>query len=228
VYRCGYDGLTCVGPVRRAYPAAVTGSGAVVAHLLWEQEVGGSNPPSPTMLPTTVDRRAATRALTWVLVRSLTSVVVVLLVYYNVPLTVEGEVGTLGRFALAGIAIVAILVWQVRGITEAVNPWLRAVEALAVTVTLAVVAFALGYVAMSRHDPSSFNEDLTRTDALYFTLTTLATVGYGDIHARTQSARVVVMVQMVFNVTVIGVSVRLILGAARRGALSRREETPDA
>jgi hypothetical protein len=25
-----------------------TGSGAAVAHLLWEQEVGGSNPPSPT------------------------------------------------------------------------------------------------------------------------------------------------------------------------------------
>ncbi len=28
----------------------MTGSGAVVAHLLWEQEVGGSSPPSPTQL----------------------------------------------------------------------------------------------------------------------------------------------------------------------------------
>jgi hypothetical protein len=27
-----------------------TGSGAVEAHLLWVQEVGGSNPPSPTSL----------------------------------------------------------------------------------------------------------------------------------------------------------------------------------
>ena len=26
-----------------------TGSGAAVAHVLWEHEVGGSNPPSPTM-----------------------------------------------------------------------------------------------------------------------------------------------------------------------------------
>src|SRR5687767_15695989 len=32
-------------------PTNVTGSSAVVAHLLWEQEVGGSNPLSPTPTP---------------------------------------------------------------------------------------------------------------------------------------------------------------------------------
>lgn len=36
--------LAFAGSVRSGHP----GSGAVVAHLLWGQAVGGSNPPSPT------------------------------------------------------------------------------------------------------------------------------------------------------------------------------------
>ena len=39
--------------------------------------------------------------------------------------------------------------------------------------------------------------------SLYFTLTTLATVGFGDIAAKTSGARVAVMVQMVFDVAVL-------------------------
>jgi hypothetical protein len=58
---------------------------------------------------------------------------------------------------------------------------------------------------------------MNRTGALYFTMTTLATVGFGDIYARTDASRIVVMIQMVFNVAVIGASAKLILGAARRG-----------
>ena len=46
-------------------------------------------------------------------------------------------------------------------------------------------------------------------------MTTLSTVGYGDISARSDSARVAVMVQMVFNVAVLGVAIRLIAGTAR-------------
>ena len=34
--------------LRLLYDGLTTGSGAVVAHLLWEQEVGGSSPLSPT------------------------------------------------------------------------------------------------------------------------------------------------------------------------------------
>ena len=89
-------------------------------------------------------------------------------------------------------------------------------EALALTVTLMVVGFASFYIQVSKHDPTAFNEVLNRTGALYFTMTTLATIGYGDIHARTDGARIAVMVQMLFNVVVIGASVKLILHTARR------------
>ena len=37
----------------------------------------------------------------------------------------------------------------------------------------------------------TFTEPLTRTDAQYFTVTIFATVGFGDITAVTQTARVV-------------------------------------
>jgi voltage-gated potassium channel len=194
----------------------------VVAHLLWEQEVGGSSPPSPTVIPS-LDRRAATRAVTRVALRSLVGVVVVLVAYYNVPLTVTSETSTIVRFTAVILAIGVIVAWQVHAIVGADTPLLRAVQALAVTVTLAVASFAFAYVVYSHNDPDSFNEPLTRTDALYFTVTTLATVGYGDIHPRTGSARIAVTLQMVFNVAVIGVTVRLLTEAARRGRFSSRE-----
>ena len=54
-------------------------------------------------------------------------------------------------------------------------------------------------------------------------MTTLTTIGYGDIVAVTDSARVAVMVQMLFNVAVIGMTARLIVGTARRDHDRRRD-----
>ena len=52
-------------------------------------------------------------------------------------------------------------------------------------------------------------------------MTTLTTIGYGDIVAVTDTARVAVMVQMLFNVAVIGTTARLIVGTVRRSAERR-------
>ena len=62
----------------------------------------------------------------------------------------------------------------------------------------------------------------TKTDALYFTLATLSTVGYGDVHAVGQLARVAVIVQIVFDLFFLGTAVAVGGGvlkakAARRG-----------
>ena len=46
---------------------------------------------------------------------------------------------------------------------------------------------------MAQADPANFStHTLTRTDALYFTITIFATVGFGDISATSQSARLLV------------------------------------
>jgi voltage-gated potassium channel len=60
----------------------------------------------------------------------------------------------------------------------------------------------------------------TRTDALYFTLSTLTTIGFGDVHAVGQVARVLVIVQMIFDVVFVAA-----VAATLRGHLSSRIRT---
>jgi hypothetical protein len=125
------------------------------------------------------------------------------------------------RIVLVSVAWALVVGWEIRAVARAEFPRLRAVDALVSTVSVMVIAFAISYLNMSRRHVESFNVVLERTSSLYFTLTTLATVGYGDIHAQTDAARIVVMIQMVFNVAVIGTTVRAILGTARhRGGRS--------
>ena len=45
---------------------------------------------------------------------------------------------------------------------------------------------------MATISASNFSEPLTRTGALYFTVTVFSTVGFGDITAKTEAARLVV------------------------------------
>ena len=49
---------------------------------------------------------------------------------------------------------------------------------------------------MERASAASFTQPLTRTDALYFTVTVFSTVGFGDITAKSEAARIVLIVQM--------------------------------
>src|SRR3712207_1536520 len=85
-----------------------------------------------------------------------------------------------------------------------------------------IVAFAFVDHLVARTDPGSFDGLLTKTDALYFTLTTLTTVGYGDVHPVSQLARQVVMAQLAFNVVVLAGAARtLTRGLAGRPGRGR-------
>jgi Ion channel len=152
----------------------------------------------------------------WSGARATFGAVVLLAGYYFVPATPTTGAQIAFRIVAGVVAIVAVLAWQTQSIGRSEYPQLQAIEALVVTVTLMVVLFASLYLTLSDRDTSAFTEPLGRTGALYFTLTTLTTVGFGDIAARTDAARIAVMIQMLFNVAVIGVSVRLIIGMARR------------
>ena len=44
-----------------------------------------------------------------------------------------------------------------------------------------LLVFASVYVQIETSQPNSFSETLSRTDALYFTVTVFATVGFGDM-----------------------------------------------
>jgi len=67
-----------------------------------------------------------------------------------------------------------------------------------------VTVFAFGFYTIAVNIPGEFDGIATRIDALYFTLTTMTTTGYGDIHATGQLARIVVSFALVFDVVFLG------------------------
>jgi hypothetical protein len=61
--------------------------------------------------------------------------------------------------------------------------------------------------------------------ALYFTVTVFSTVGFGDITAKTGTARLVVTGQMIADLVILGLAIKVIVGAVRRG---RQRQPQDA
>ncbi|MFH8935441.1 potassium channel family protein [Streptomyces griseosporeus] len=138
-------------------------------------------------------------------------------VYYLLPLDRPGQAATTALLVCGLLAVAGVFAWEVRTIVHAPNPRLKAVEALAATVALYLVLFAGTYYLLERSAAGSFSEPLTKTDALYFTLTTFTTVGFGDISARSQAARVATMFQMAGGLVVVGVAARILAQAVQTG-----------
>jgi hypothetical protein len=103
---------------------------------------------------------------------------------------------------------------------------LRAIEALAINVPLFLLLFASAYVVMAAQSPASFGGHLSHTDGLYFTVTVFSTVGFGDITAKTQTARLVVTGQMIADLVFLGVGIKIIVGAVGRGRQQRPQDSP--
>ena len=66
-----------------------------------------------------------------------------------------------------------------------------------------------------------------RLDALYFTMTTFSTVGYGDISPKSEVARALVTGQLVVDLVLIGLIAKVILGTAQRRRVSLRDDPAD-
>ena len=102
----------------------------------------------------------------------------------------------------------------------------RVKEALAVLVPLYLLIFARIYLVNSLADPSGFSRSLDHVSSLYFTVTVFATVGFGDIVATSDAMLLLVTAQMLLNLVVLGLGIRLLTSAARRG-IARRGGLPD-
>ena len=182
--------------------------------------------PAPTIHE--MEPRQRRRVLAAALLRALLTAIVLVALYYLLPLDNEWRLSSTMR-AIVGLAFfVAVLIWQIRKVLSAEHPEIRAVEALAVTLPLFLLLFATTYFLMSVHVPGAFSqENLTRTDALYLTVTIFATVGFGDISAVSQSARIAVMIQMLLDLVILGVGINAFVGAARVGR-KRQSATEEA
>jgi voltage-gated potassium channel len=142
-------------------------------------------------------------------------------------LTVHGSPGV---WLIASVLVpTVVLTMQILAVARSPYPRLRAVESVAISFPLLILLFASTYYAMSQSSPDSFNAALTRTDALYFTVTTFTTVGFGDVVATSEPARIAVIVQMLADLVLIGVIARVLLGTSqrRRAALGQEPATDD-
>jgi hypothetical protein len=171
-------------------------------------------------------RRRLLRTRRWAAVLAVARAVLIAVglvtAYYLLPLDERGAAGAWVLLVCGLAAVLLMFWWEVRAIVRSLHPRLRAVEALAATLAMFLVLFACGYYLLGHSDPDSFSEPLTRTDALYFTLTTFSTVGFGDITARSQAGRVLTMAQMAGGLLLVGVAARVLAGAVQAGLRRQR------
>jgi hypothetical protein len=154
--------------------------------------------------------------------RGLATVVLLVTLYYVLPLSVRPDQTTLVILLVGLVGIAVLIFWRVRAIERARYPGLRAFETLVLVIPVFLLLFSTGYYLASQADPATFNEALTRTDSLYFTVTVFTSVGFGDIVPVTAGGRTVVVVQMLADLIVLGLVLKAVVDAARRGLERRR------
>jgi hypothetical protein len=164
-----------------------------------------------------MERRSDRRRTLLAVVRSLATTSLLVTAYYLLPLTSAFTPATVIALIGGMAAVAMLLLWQASVIRRSVRPTLRAVEALATTLPLFLLLYAAVYYLLQRSAPQGFGEPLSRTDALYFTLTVFSTVGFGDITPHSQLARLLTMGQMTLDLLLIGVAAKVLTSAVREG-----------
>ena len=174
---------------------------------------------------------AEATTLPWrVLTRSIIQIVVVVTVLLTAYLLVPVHPDTAAISAvawaaiLAGVTVAVVFVHQARRITHSAYPLLAGAEALIIVLVIFLIGFAFVYLVMSTSAPDTFSEPLNRTGALYFAITVLSTVGFGDITPESDASRWLVSAQMLIDIGLIAGALRLMFGIARR-AEERRHVT---
>ncbi|MFB9239921.1 potassium channel family protein [Plantactinospora siamensis] len=147
---------------------------------------------------------------------ALLTCLLVVLAYFVVPLRPDVSTPRLvlrGLATTAAVVVIAMLVFrqvrrQVSGApTNALQDLLR----LTVALVGGLVIFALADYVIVLSAPGQFVGLRTRVDALYFAVSTITTIGYGDVYARGQFARVFVMIQMLFSVGVVATGASILV-----------------
>ena len=166
----------------------------------------------------------------WTVLRAAGTVAALIAIYYLLPLDRASAAPAAVTILIIGlVAFIALVAFHVRSIMRSPFPQLRAVEALAVNVPLFLLLFAGAYVALAALSVKSFGEHLSHTDGLYFTVTVFSTVGFGDITAKTATARLLVTGQMIGDLIILGLAIKVVAGAVKHSQQrqTNTEQHPD-
>jgi voltage-gated potassium channel len=146
-----------------------------------------------------------------------------LAIYFLVPVnTDEAPVGVLLGILVSAAALLAVAFIVFR---EAMRSQGRLeVIHLVLALELVLVVFSFSYYILAINDLGQMVGIKTRLDALYFSATTVSTVGYGDIHAAGQWGRGLVTLNILFNLAFVAALVNLI---REKMSSSRVHGSPD-
>jgi len=149
-------------------------------------------------------------------------VVALVAVYFLLPL--EGSIGLRLAAYAAGLALVILVVArQLRRHLRSRDADIR-VDSLALAIVLAILLFALTYYAVDTVEPGEISGLKTRVDALYFSLTVATTTGFGDVSAQGQLARILVSVQLVFNIVILATAAPLLTRTIRSRKIGQAQQ----
>ena len=160
---------------------------------------------------------------------------VALAAYFLLPFDAFGPHRPVLSWATFGAVLTVVTGLLLRGIRDALlaRPGTRPGGTLVVLSGLATLVFAAAYFVLARQ-PAGFHGLTTRLDALYFTVVTLATVGYGDITPVSQSARLVALLQICYTFLFLTAALSAASHFVKRQLRSRaegargEEERPDS
>jgi len=144
--------------------------------------------------------------------------------YFAVPVSAAAEDTTsIGiRIAISALALLGLVYGIQRQLLRHMSRPDAPLGGLVVGVVAGTLFFALLDYGIAVHAPGQFDGLASRIDALYFALATLFTIGYGDITAAGQFGRMVLCIQMLFNVIVIATVASYIVSEASSRARARR------
>lgn len=148
---------------------------------------------------------------------------VLVLAYALAP--VPDDAWSVGDFTIYAIVCLVfftfITVMALIRLSKARRPLFEGLAFVAVMAAVLVLSYAWLYLVMSVSDPATFTEDLNKVSAVYFTVTVLATVGFGDITPTGDVSRLVVTSQMLLGFTVITIAIKTVLSSTSTAVKKR-------
>jgi hypothetical protein len=155
--------------------------------------------------------------------------------YFVIPLDDRlGKVLAVVLVVGAAAALLPLSVHHARLVLRSKQPLFDATRCMVSGLVFLITAFSVSYYVLGTAYADQIKGIATKLDALYFTVTILATVGFGDITATGQVARGVVTAQMIVNLAVLAVALRVVSWAlkergadaiARRASEAGRDQT---
>ncbi len=136
--------------------------------------------------------------------------------YFTLPfdsLKWDGQAVT--RMLVGLVLFGIVLTFFIRRILASEIPQLRAAETLIISLAFFLCFYASVYLEISNHNPQTFNQVLSHSSALYFTIVTFGTVGFGDISANSDLARLLVSAQIILDVVFIAALAKSVVFASQ-------------